>query len=72
MGDKPRDWDLPAYAKQQIRIKAWSLVGHYGFGWADKGDIEQRLALEVWRRIGKHDPKRGPLEPFIYWLVEKW
>ena len=71
MGEPARQWDLPAYAKQRIRIKARSLVGHYWLTWADLPDIEQRLALKVWQGLLGYNPAKGDIEAFVYWLVEK-
>jgi len=71
VGEPAREWDLPKYAKQRIRIKAMSLVGHYWLTWADMPDIEQRLATEIWDGLRKYDPTRGDPNGFIYVLVEK-
>lgn len=70
MGASPSFRKLPDYAARIIRFKARKLIGKYGFGPADQGDIEQELTLFLWRRLGVYDPTRGPLKAFIDHVIK--
>ena len=63
--------DLPDYAARLIRWKAKRLVGHYGLRHCDRDDIEQELAMFLWPRLGKFDPEKGQLKPFIDHVIKK-
>jgi len=71
MGGSPWNGILPEYAVRQIRRKARKLVGRYGFTRSDQGDIEEELAISVWRRLPEYDPTKGGLEAFLYWLIKR-
>ena len=63
--------ELPGYAARLICFKAKKLVGHYGYGRSDEDDIQQELAAFLWSRLGRFDPDKGDLKPFIDHAVKK-
>jgi len=63
--------NLPDYAARLIRFKARKLVGHYGYGRSDQDDIQQDLSTFLWQRLGRFDPDKGDLKPFIDHVVKK-
>lgn len=47
-------------AVKLIRYFAWRLAtGNVGFSEDDQDDIEQELAVHLWRRVGRYDETRG-------------
>jgi len=71
MHGNSRFQNLPDYAAKLIRFKAKKLVGHYGYGRSDEDDIQQELAAFLWSRLGRFDPDKGDLKPFIDHVVKK-
>lgn len=59
------------YERRLIRLKAWQLVGKYGFTRSDREDIEQDLALHVIEHMGQFDPKRSSRSTFVDRIVNR-
>jgi len=72
MGFDNRYEGLDEYAVRIIKRKAKQLVGHPGFAESDREDIEQELALHVWRKLPKSDPDRGSRHTFAARIIEKF
>jgi DNA-directed RNA polymerase specialized sigma24 family protein len=50
---------------QHIQCSARRLAGLPGFSWTDCEDIEQELALAVWKSLPRFDPNRASLDTFV-------
>jgi len=63
---------LDEYAVKIIKRKAKQLAGHSGFNESDRQDIEQELALHVWRRLPMEDPSRASRHTFVARVIENY
>jgi len=70
MGNKNNYKGLDEYAVKSIRIRARQLVGKAGLVEADIPDLEQELAVDLWRRLPSYDPARATRKTFIARVVE--
>ena len=70
MGSDNQYDGIDPYAVGLIRFKARQLVGQAGFTASDREDIEQKLILDLLRRLPKYNPKRAQLNTFIARVVE--
>ena len=52
-----------------IKRKTRQLIARAGIPASDQDDIEQDLAMYLWRIASAYDPQRGPLEAFVTTLV---
>lgn len=62
---------IDEYTTTLIRLKAYRLVGRYGFRETDAEDIEQELTLAVLVRLDQFDPQRGKFATFVRMVVER-
>ena len=70
MGSDNQYDGIDPYAAGLIRFKARQLVGQAGFTASDREDIEQKLILDLLRRLPKYNPKRAQLNTFIARVVD--
>lgn len=56
---------------QLIRTKAWRLCRHRGFTASDRDDIEQELALHLWRQSPRYDPAIGAWLTWASFVLDK-
>jgi RNA polymerase sigma-70 factor (ECF subfamily) len=62
---------LDAYGKKLIAVMARKQVGKAGFTEADRPDIEQELAIDLFLRMRHYDPARGMRSTFMTCVVER-
>ena len=62
---------LGPHAWRSIRHKASQLVGIAGLRYQDRPDIEQELALRVWRAMPNFDPDIGCSGAFVATVIER-
>lgn len=70
MDTENRYEELGSFAAKLINRRAAQLAKVEGFNESDREDIEQDLALEVFRRIQDYDPERGKYESFIARIID--
>jgi RNA polymerase sigma-70 factor (ECF subfamily) len=63
---------LDEYAVRIIKRKAKQLAGRSGFNESDRHDIEQELALHVWRRLPMEDPTRSSRHTFVARIIDNY
>ena len=62
--------DLDVYAVKLIRFKARQLSRLSFFGSKDIDDLEQELAIDLYRNMSRFDPKRASKHTFIDRVIE--
>lgn len=65
MASQNRYSGIDEYAVEQIRYKAWALVGTAGYTWDDVEDIEQDLMLDLLEGMGQFDETKSKRTTFI-------
>ena len=62
---RPVDAFLDAVTRATIHYKVRHLIGRFGFTSSDLADLEQDLALDVWRRSQGYNPERAQWQTFV-------
>jgi RNA polymerase sigma-70 factor, ECF subfamily len=62
---------LCRHARQRIRRKARQLIGKAGLKPADREDLEQELALRLWRGLKDFDPSLGHSAAFVTTVLDR-
>jgi RNA polymerase sigma-70 factor, ECF subfamily len=65
-------WDKcynPADAKT-IEFKVRTLIGRYGYRKSDSKDLEQRLAIRVWKAMRNFDPAKATRSTFLKTVLD--
>lgn len=70
LSEKPNNF-IDTHVWRRIRGKAKQLVGKAGFQAADREDIEQELALRVWRSIQNYRPEMGCSDAFVTTVLQR-
>ena len=58
-------------AWRAVREKARWLVRRGGFAASDRPDIEQELAIQLWRGLPRYDPARGSRHGFVATILRR-
>jgi len=58
-------------AWRAVRRKARRLVARGGFAASDREDLEQELAIRLWRGLPSYDPALGSIESFIATILHR-
>jgi len=70
MGAKSSRQGVDEYALRLVRSKARSLVGRYGFEWADLDDIMQDLLTDLLERLPAYDSSKAHRRTFASRLID--
>jgi len=57
------------YINRVIRLRAFTMIGSYGFTKSDRKDIEQDLWLDVLQRLEYYDPEKSSPRTFINRII---
>jgi len=69
MGALWDEWFTPPDATT-IKYKVRTIIGRYGYREADAEDLEQRLAIQAWKAMHQHDPKKAKRSTFLKTVLE--
>lgn len=62
--------ELDEQTVETIRIKAWGLIGNYGFTYDDFDDIQQEITLDLLTRLSEYDPDKASIRTFISRIID--
>lgn len=65
-------WEADGSLWQQVRWFAGGLIRQGNFGPSERADLEQALALGLWRRVDRYwDPRRGTIATFANRVLDQ-